>query len=336
MATAPEPSIGTASMLGVRAVLAYTRRARLDADALARDARLDPARLDDPDARIPLSVDHRVWELAAQRSPDPAFALHFAAQVELGTFEALDYAIWCSATVDDALQRLVRFYRLLGDDLALSVVRSRDAVHLIRETLTEVAPRAEAYLAVLVARARSLIAAPPDVREVRFRHARPDDLRPYRAFFRCPVKFAAKTTELIIEARALQLPVATARPALAAILDRYMRDLLAQLPVPDVFARRVHDAIARSLHGGRPSVAITARQLNVSRRTLQRYLQQVGLSHRDLVDEVRRGLAERMLATPRLSIAEIAYLLGFETPSGFHKAYKRWHGEAPSSRGTRR
>jgi AraC-like DNA-binding protein len=150
------------------------------------------------------------------------------------------------------------------------------------------------------------------------------------------VTFGAKTTELVIEARALELPVATARPGLAAILDLYMRDLLARLPTPDVFARRVHDAIARSIHGGRPSLATTARQLHVSRRTLQRHLQQVGLSHRDLVDEVRRDLAERLLATPRLSIAEIAYLLGFENASGFQKAYKRWHGVAPSRRRTRR
>lgn len=335
MATAEE-KVGTVSALGVRALLAYARRRGVDVDALARQLGQSDHGAQDPEGRISVVDNRRLWALVAARSGDPAFGLHFAQQLEVGTFEALDYAMWASATLADAIERIVRFHRLIGDDLLLRVVQRGGTARLVRECLHDVAPRAESFVTFLVARARSLVAKLPDPREVRFRHPPPRDLRPYRAFFRCPVRFDASTTELVTDAQALQLPLRSARPGLAAVLDRHMRDLLARLPTSDHFEQRVHDAIARSLHGSRPSLAATARQLHASPRTVQRRLRERGMSHRDLVEEIRRDLAERLLARPRLSIAEIAYLLGFDNASGFRKAYKRWHGVAPSERRSRR
>jgi AraC-like DNA-binding protein len=72
--------------------------------------------------------------------------------------------------------------------------------------------------------------------------------------------------------------------------------------------------------------------LRASPRTVQRRLQELGLTHRELVDQVRRALAPRLLATPRLSLTEVAYLLGFEDVSGFYRAHRRWTGVAPSRR----
>jgi AraC-like DNA-binding protein len=32
----------------------------------------------------------------------------------------------------------------------------------------------------------------------------------------------------------------------------------------------------------------------------------------------------------RLSVVEVAFLLGYESPSSFYRAFKRWTGETPS------
>jgi AraC-like DNA-binding protein len=138
--------------------------------------------------------------------------------------------------------------------------------------------------------------------------------------------------EIVLAAASLELHVRTAVPGLARVLDRYLRDLVARLPRQGSRLQRVHDAIARSMHGGRASLRATARQLLASARTVQRWLKELGVTHRELVEDLRRDLADRLLSTARLSIAEIASLIGFHDVSGFRRAYKRWTGAAPSRR----
>jgi AraC-like DNA-binding protein len=49
-----------------------------------------------------------------------------------------------------------------------------------------------------------------------------------------------------------------------------------------------------------------------------------------VLEDVRHDLAMRYLASPELSITEIAFLLGFEDESGFRRSFKRWKGQGPA------
>jgi len=49
------------------------------------------------------------------------------------------------------------------------------------------------------------------------------------------------------------------------------------------------------------------------------------------VDGVRRDMSMRYLEDGKLTLAEIAYLLGYSEPSPFHRAFKRWTGSTPQS-----
>jgi AraC-like DNA-binding protein len=67
----------------------------------------------------------------------------------------------------------------------------------------------------------------------------------------------------------------------------------------------------------------------MSPRTLQRRLADEQTSYQALVREVREDLASGYLTESRLSISEIAYLLGFSDVSTFHRAFRRWTHETP-------
>jgi AraC-like DNA-binding protein len=54
------------------------------------------------------------------------------------------------------------------------------------------------------------------------------------------------------------------------------------------------------------------------------------VTYLDVVDSVRRELAERLVVDRRVSVTEAAYLTGFADVSGFRRRYKRWTGRAPS------
>lgn len=74
-----------------------------------------------------------------------------------------------------------------------------------------------------------------------------------------------------------------------------------------------------------------ARDLSMSRRSLQRHLTQRGESFRMIMDQHRCQAAKSMLDKHGLSIADIAWQLGYADTSSFHQAFIRWTQMSPSA-----
>ena len=51
--------------------------------------------------------------------------------------------------------------------------------------------------------------------------------------------------------------------------------------------------------------------------------------HRDVVGDVRKGLALDYLESSDLPLEEIAALLGYEDAANFNRAFRNWVGDAP-------
>jgi AraC-like DNA-binding protein len=71
--------------------------------------------------------------------------------------------------------------------------------------------------------------------------------------------------------------------------------------------------------------------MTMSDRTLQRRLEDLGISYSDILGEVRHELSREYLREPDVSIAEVAWLLGFSDQSAFGRAFKRWTGQSPGA-----
>jgi AraC-like DNA-binding protein len=320
---------GTCSAVILRPVFAYLRTIGVGADAILADIGLTAAMLDEFDRRIPEASRHRAWEEGVVASRDPVLGLHVAESADVGAWDVLDYSMSLSATYGDALDHFRRFHRLLTDTWDF---KFESSATLMRLRCTSSAPRqeVEVVFAVLVLRARALTGRDIVPNEVSFSHAAPDDTSPHAALFRSRVRFGAPGCELVFATKDLALPIRTANPGLNVILERYMAQTLARLPKNESFVERARSAVAHTLVGGRPTLEATARVLHASSRTVQRRLEENGTSHVEVVDSVRRDLAERLVKEGRMSITEIAFLLGFADVSGFRRVYKRWTGVAPS------
>lgn len=310
-------------------MLTFARTKGVDIEAVLTEIGMSPSALDEYDLRIPETSRCRAWNDAAARACDPSFGLHVAEHARIGAYDVLDHSLYFSTTLEEALDRIVRFHRVLCDAWAIhsEVVAGIARVRRIVQTPPH---EVEAAFAFLVLRARELTGLPLAPQEVRFAHAAPPDASSHAALFRAPVRFGCAASELVFAASELTLPVKTANPDVLRVLDRYMTDLLARLPRGSSFVERVRAVVARALRGGRPTLRSTARALHASPRTVQRRLGEHGTSHMKVVHAVRRELAERLVAEGQMSITEIAFLLGFRDVSGFRRVYKRWTGVAPS------
>ncbi len=318
----------TASVLVLRPLLAYARRIGLDAGALLRDLRIAPTELDDPDARVPVRTMDRAWTEVAAASKDEALGLHLAQNTEEGAFEVLDYAVTFSGTLRDALDRVARFYRLASDVLAIRVLRDGGSTRVVRLVGGTHPQDQDSFCAVLVQRFRNISGRSIRPKEVSFEH--PPHAQPeLAAFFECPVRFGCARSEMVFATPDLEQPVQAARPRLAALLDRFAAELLARLPAVGSYVDHVRRAVAHVIQRQPPTLEAIAREMHASPRTVQRRLSDAGTTHSRLVDEVRLGLATRYLESPRLSITEIAFLLGYEDENSFRRAFKKWTGKTP-------
>ena len=320
----------TSSVVVLKPLLGCARSSGVDTTALLSDLGLKLPDLDDIDRRISELDKERLWQEAASRTMDAEFGLHVAQCAAVGAFDVLDYALCYSATLEDALRRILRFHRVLSDAWALDL-RVRGGVAHLRRTM-ELPERhsTEALCALLLLRARKITDRWIAPRFVRFSHAQPANTELHSSLFSCPIYFECAATELAFESADLALPIAKANAGLVAVLDRHMRDLLDRLPHTDEFVQAVYRAVAHTLRGGRPTLASTARAMRSSTRTVQRRLLDRGTNHRSVVDDIRRELAERLVRASQQSLTEIAFLVGFRELSGFQRTFKRWTGLSPS------
>ena len=81
---------------------------------------------------------------------------------------------------------------------------------------------------------------------------------------------------------------------------------------------------------GYPSFEQLADALCVSVRTLRRQLSKEGTGFKQLLDESRRHDALQLLGDPRYRIQRISELLGFGDPANFARCFRNWTGQTPS------
>ena len=103
-------------------------------------------------------------------------------------------------------------------------------------------------------------------------------------------------------------------------------------PPPDTPVRRmVERHLEPLLAAGPVRIEDVARDLGFSRQTLYRRLKAEGMTFEQLLDELRRSLALRLIRDQGLTVKDAAYRLGFSDPAAFSRAFKRWTGASPSA-----
>ncbi len=92
---------------------------------------------------------------------------------------------------------------------------------------------------------------------------------------------------------------------------------------------KVQQVLMRYRHK-RPSLLQIAEDLNVSGRSLHRYLEYEGTSFKVLLDEHQSRLARQSLLNHGYSVSQTASSLGFVDVANFRRAFKRWFDCTPS------
>src|SRR5215470_14631513 len=103
----------------VRGIVEMLAREGLDAGELLATAGIDKVALDAPGARLSTEKISRLWEVAAARSGNPAIAFAQYQVPRPQSFDVVGYAMMSCANLQEALERLMRYLRILSDALVM-------------------------------------------------------------------------------------------------------------------------------------------------------------------------------------------------------------------------
>lgn len=300
------------------------RRARLPADFLARGGQA-----------VSAEDYFRFWRGMEEEAADTTLALRLVERVSAESFSPPLFAALCSAHLMQAVQRLAKYKPLVAPmSLGVDVGEHGELTVSPRWLLTpgDVPHSLQMAEVAFFLRLAQLATREP-VRA--WRVTLPESLpracaQRCEVFFGTPVQSGAQASITFAASDALR-PFLTVNEGMWRVFEPDLRRRLSELSAEATMAERVSAVLLELLPGNLATIEKTAERLGLSRRTLQRRLEDEGVSFRGLVNRTRESLARHYLSSTTLSGGEIAFLLGFEDPNSFYRAFQGWTGQSPDT-----
>lgn len=286
-----------------------------------------------PHARVPAESFAALWLAVAREIDDEFFALD-RRRMKAGSFALLCHAVLSSANLDRAVKRILRGFALFLDDIRAELhLEGTQASITVTNRIEDPAARRfadETFLVMVHGLMCWLIGQRIPLAGVVFAHPRPPHAPEYASMFSQDLAFDAEATAIRFDARLLAAPVVQNAETLKLFLRTAPQSVFLRYKNEDSWTaklrRRLRDSIASAEW---PVLDDVAREFNLAPTTLRRRLDAEGTSYQGIKDELRRDAAIHHLCTTALTIADIGSLLGFQEPSAFHRAFKKWSGVQP-------
>lgn len=295
-----------------------------------RAAGFDVELIEDRNCFIPQQSVLGFVEAMARAAGESNLGLLLAPAMNAAVYGTFGRYVFGADTLDQAITRSIAALRYHSTYDRLSVTTSADEV---RYSYASALAGSRGYDIVASAAAGELLSL--------FRAYLPDNWRPMRIeldietprqaslfedVFQCPVLYNAPAVTVAVERHHMTAMSKRASRSIVTIED-VARDRAGGAPLNllDV----AQEQIRTQLLTGNVSIDDIARSMDTSVRTLQRELRYAGTDFRNLTSAVRIRRATELLRDRSVSITNISEDLGYSSPAGFSRAFRKATGLAP-------
>ncbi|GID03280.1 AraC family transcriptional regulator [Pseudomonas sp. 008] len=305
----------------------FARNATLFSPYLAA-AGLNQEVLHTPGLEIPLSQYVELWEILG-REVSPSIGLQVGLRTKCHELGVWGYAVRCAPTMQLALHCMSHFIEVLTQGCRIQVEMAGRSVGIVYQITDPLIIQCRQDAEFSVACGLSIIREITECANlspvrVEFEHGAPADLSIYNELFECPVLFNQADNRLYFNEDFLDMPVRTSEHRLFQALEAFLEQQRIKRAGSSDLLHGLLRHIADSLSRGSPSIEQVAVTMNMGVRTLQRRLADHALDFSQLVEVVRRSLAENYVSRTDYSLTDIALLLGYTEASSFSRAFRRW------------
>ncbi len=275
----------------------------------------------------------RLWNgLAHVLRHEQTFPLRLAQSFTPETFSPILFACLCSVNLNMALRRLAQYKPIVGP-LRLDLHQNDQSTGVSFDQLSDTNPLPSSLIAFeltfwvqmarIATRERIIPLAVHSTIDL-------PKVEAYEEFFGTKVQ-QGHFNGLTFSADDAQKPFLTVNASMWSIFEPELRKRLNDLTQESSFRDRVRACLIEILASGQTSMDDIASRLAMSSRTLQRHLQAEETSFQKVLDELREELARHYLTTSDYSNGQIAFLLGYEEPNSFFRAFRTWTGQTPEN-----
>ncbi|MDF0732112.1 AraC family transcriptional regulator ligand-binding domain-containing protein [Pseudomonas entomophila] len=317
----------------LNAMLHALRERPAERDAQLRAVGIDPALLAQPQARVPAKAFAQLW-LALIHDLDDEFFRLDRHGMPLGSFALICRGLIQEPTLEKALRQcLGNFALFLRDVRGSFTVRGGRAVISVQSSIADPLTRVyaeETFLVLVVGLLCWLAGRRIAIDRTELALSRPaqdDDT----LLWGPDLRLGSGRTEVEFDSAWLRLPVVQDLAALKTFLRSAPQGLVIRFRNQGDLVAEVYRHLRARRYGQWPTLNAMAERQGLSASTFRRQLEREGRSYQQIKDEVRRAMAFERLRDASLSIAEIAEQTGFQEPSAFHRAFKKWTGYSPGS-----
>lgn len=325
----PEATVRIGPVLAIPEVL---RNLGADPAEVLNEAGFKLDLFNDPENRISIVSRGRLISHCVARTGCRHFGLLLGQHAGLHSFGLVGLLVKYSPDVGTALRSLVRYFHLHARGAAPALAVDGDRAMLsfaIHQPHVEAAEQiGDGAVAVMCNMLRELCGPAWKPDEARFAHRRPEEVAPFRQFFRAPLRFDAEQYAVVFSTTCLTRPLPETDPALRRLLQKEVDALEARHG--GEFPEQVRSVLRSSLLTGHASAEEVAALFSMHSRTLGRHLAGSGSGFRQLVDEGRFEIARQMLEDSAMDVSQIAGMLDYADASAFTRAFRRWSGTTPA------
>ena len=272
---------------------------------------------------------------------DECFGLHLKGKVPSGTFRMMCLCIIHCKDLASAIQRVEEFTRFCRNlsgmpplhHTPLCFLDDGSVINHLPDTDSDVSQQSIVALAASMHMWRKfcawLIGKPLPLIEVHLTASSIEKAEILQSVFNCPIVYSQASNGFRFKQSYLQSPIIHNEDSLNEFLKKAPYQLSVSHFDESSIQTRIHAIIGNDFSKDFPTIEQVSEQLNMSVRTLRRRLTDEGTSYQQFKDQIRLEAAKTYLKRPGLKINAVAALMGFDEPSAFHRAFKKWTGQTP-------
>jgi AraC-like DNA-binding protein len=315
------------------------QRQGLDTDKLLQEVGIPPTWLSIPQARVRETQLTRLIQTIWLQLDDE-FMGFTQQRSKYGTFALMVDLVHRCDTLHGLLSEGCRFYNTITEELNMTLGEESDAdgdwVYLDitfehQQTLDETCFYLEFWLVIWHRFACWYIGHPIPLHKATLTYSPSAYEDEFNLLFRCQYEPNSSHNRLYFNRKYLSERLIRNRAEIKQFLQRSPMDLMTIPGQDSSFTSKINNHLHQLPFNEWPTFDAIAKHLHTSPQTLRRKLRTEGTHFQTLKDNLRRDTAIEKLLKEKLTVDEIAELVGFTEGRSFTRAFQKWTGLSPSA-----
>lgn len=278
---------------------------------------------------IPYLTVVQILNHIGQELDDESLGLHIGEQMVLKATEQVNSIIQNSETLEDAFQNAAYYSRLISDALDCSLIKNKNSYSVIFEEnpnwkVHQSYAKRQILDLTLFSCLNALVTYTGRAycpTQIYFHTEKPKSSKEYYRLFNCSIQYNFQHTEIVFEKQIFDAHAKEIQVGLLESLKEKIREEIEGLNPENELVYHLKKTILNH-KPERILIEVASQKMNLSSRTVQRKLKELGTTFKKIEYELQLNLSKTYLEEGQKSIDEISYLLGFSESSAFIRFFK--------------